>query len=678
MKKKILLSLLAICIGLISSINILQSHSLTPPVGNTGAPGETTCAQAGCHGGSGTGGVACTDSLIISTRFYGEQYRGTGIPIPFIDYMYDNTKTPNIVDTITITLKLPSAPIAGFQMTATSGSFMIVNANTTQITLSGGKQYVSHKNSTNGSNSWTFKWYPTSSTNPQFYFTTVCDTSSISGGGGGSACAPSCTGSNSSGGGFGGASHSCLPYQLFPQITLLKNNYGISLNPSISINSTLECCVGDTLEFDTAYLAGASIIRYQGLNINVFNSSGVSLFSNTQQLYRYVYVCQVAGSIQVNNSFYYRCYLGNSSYSNSPFINGTFTRITINVHATPSLPKFTALNFCVGKPLTIGYTPSSSNNYVYSWLPTSNLSNSSIPNPMATPSSTTNYYLTATETFNGYVCASKTDTQTIYVHQPSLVSTSTTICKNESYLFNGKPYSSAGIFKDTLVNYVGCDSITTLNLAIKTEEPISINGVVCKGGRFIFNGKMYTTSGIFTDTIFSNTSCDTVYTLTLSAAVIPVDTSVSVGNEMLIAHATNSTFKWYDCVSQSLVPGATNDTLLPPQSGYYAAIITTLPELCSDTSACKFIFTTGINNVDELKQTQLFPNPVHDELKIQFSKTIKSGTIKILDLNGAELMNQSFNNKQFVQFSTKNLVPAIYVVEVQSGNSVWHQKMVKR
>jgi hypothetical protein len=245
-------------------------------------------------------------------------------------------------------------------------------------------------------------------------------------------------------------------------------------------------------------------------------------------------------------------------------------------------------------------------------------------------------------------------------------------------LFNGNSYSSAGIFKDTLVNYVGCDSITTLNLNVRTDEPISISGVVCKGGRFIFNGKMYDTSGVFKDTIFSTTSCDTVYTLTLSSAVIPIDTSVSVGNEMLIAHATNSTFKWYDCVSQSLVQGATNDTLLPPQSGYYAAIITTLPELCSDTSACKFIFTTGINSVDELKQTQLFPNPVHDELKIQFSKIIKSGTIKILDLNGAEIMNQSFNNKQFVQFSTKNLATGIYVVEVQSGNSVWHQKMMKQ
>jgi hypothetical protein len=231
---------------------------------------------------------------------------------------------------------------------------------------------------------------------------------------------------------------------------------------------------------------------------------------------------------------------------------------------------------------------------------------------------------------------------------------------------------------DTLVNYNGCDSITTLNLNVRTDEPISISGTICKSGRFIFNGKTYNASGTFTDTIFSTTSCDTVYTLTLSTAVIPVDTSVTVSNEMLIAHATNATFQWYDCAVHNLIQGAVDDTLLPFESGYYSVIVTTQPEHCIDTSACKFIFVSGINAVDELQKTKLYPNPINNELHIQFSKNITNGTIKLFAINGSEVMTQLINNQSQTIISTKNIANGIYWVEVISGNSVWHQKVVKQ
>lgn len=61
-----------------------------PPMGNTGAPGETTCAQTGCHsGGVYTGTVALT-----------------GVP---------DTVTANTSYTLTLT-NTSNAPRAGFQL----------------------------------------------------------------------------------------------------------------------------------------------------------------------------------------------------------------------------------------------------------------------------------------------------------------------------------------------------------------------------------------------------------------------------------------------------------------------------------------------------------------------------------------------------------------------------------
>ena len=128
-----------------------------PPVGNTGAPNETTCQQAGCHGGG-------TFTGIVSI---------SGIP---------DTVAANTTYTITLT-NMSSAIRAGFQLvcldaanaqcgTLTAGSGSSVENN-------GNKQYISHstpKILTGGNTSWTFSWKsPASLANNAitFYFATL-------------------------------------------------------------------------------------------------------------------------------------------------------------------------------------------------------------------------------------------------------------------------------------------------------------------------------------------------------------------------------------------------------------------------------------------------------------------------------------------------------------------------
>jgi hypothetical protein len=110
-----------------------------PPVGNTGAPGETTCQQASCHGGG-----TFTGTVAVS-----------GLP---------DTVVASTIYTITLT-NTSTASRAGFQMVcldATStqcGAF--TNGIGTSIGKSGAKEYVRQstpKTLSAGSTSWTFTW----------------------------------------------------------------------------------------------------------------------------------------------------------------------------------------------------------------------------------------------------------------------------------------------------------------------------------------------------------------------------------------------------------------------------------------------------------------------------------------------------------------------------------------
>lgn len=129
-----------------------------PPVGKTGAPGEQTCGQSGCHsGGTYTGTVSIS-----------------GIP---------DTVTASEIYTLTLT-QTSNAVRAGFELTCLDGSntmcgTLTAGAGSSIGTSTNGRKYArqsSPKNLSNGSVSWTFIWKaPASAANNSatFYFVSL-------------------------------------------------------------------------------------------------------------------------------------------------------------------------------------------------------------------------------------------------------------------------------------------------------------------------------------------------------------------------------------------------------------------------------------------------------------------------------------------------------------------------
>lgn len=110
----------------------------------------------------------------------------------------------------------------------------------------------------------------------------------------------------------------------------------------------------------------------------------------------------------------------------------------------------------------------------------------------------------------------------------TVTSQNDTLCFGDSTVFNGKKYKTTGKYTDTLTSSNGCDSIVTLNLFVypKATVATTISQSICQGGAFLFNGKSYSVSGTYADTLKNKKGCDSVY-LSLTLKVNnPTDSTI--------------------------------------------------------------------------------------------------------------------------------------------------------
>lgn len=92
-----------------------------------------------------------------------------------------------------------------------------------------------------------------------------------------------------------------------------------------------------------------------------------------------------------------------------------------------------------------------------------------------------------------------------------------TICDGDTYTVpsGDESYTLAGIYTDTIPNTNGFDSIITINLTVNAPVLSSINATVC-GAYDSPAGNTYTSTGTYTDTIPSVAGCDSIISINLT------------------------------------------------------------------------------------------------------------------------------------------------------------------
>ena len=98
------------------------------------------------------------------------------------------------------------------------------------------------------------------------------------------------------------------------------------------------------------------------------------------------------------------------------------------------------------------------------------------------------------------------------------------ICVNESYDFNGEILTQSGQYTDTLSSVAGCDSIILLDLSVLPNFEEQLNIEICEGEVFNYNGNTYDEAGNYQDTLTSVNGCDSVINIALSFKPVPSQT----------------------------------------------------------------------------------------------------------------------------------------------------------
>ncbi len=234
-----------------------------------------------------------------------------------------------------------------------------------------------------------------------------------------------------------------------------------------------------------------------------------------------------------------------------------------------------------------------------------------------------------TDYLSGYLGCDSILVTTLTVENISQNTILRSICYGQSYLVGGALQNTSGSYYDTLVNHLACDSILRTNLTVLPYSSFSRNVSICSGGSFFAGGMSRSVAGVYFDTLVNAVSCDSILQTTLN--VLPISTSainytICSGDSILCGGLQRKTTGiYYD----TLVNVVGCDSVLQTNLLVIAPIETRINrEMCAQDSlfiAGAYRFLAGIyydtlvsiNSCDSILRTNLVVN-----LPVSFSRNI--------------------------------------------------------
>lgn len=178
------------------------------------------------------------------------------------------------------------------------------------------------------------------------------------------------------------------------------------------------------------------------------------------------------------------------------------------------------------------------------------------------------------------------------------------------------------------------------------------------------SGKLFTTSGMYTDTLSKVSVCDSLIFINLS--LTRIDTAITRNADTLIAADTGGTYQWFSCTTGLSFLNATSRTFKVPSNEVYACVISR--NGCIDTTSCIVVDNLGIPSEDWF-DLRYYPNPVKDNLFIDLGKVFEKGHISVFNNTGVLCYETDWQNKQNLKLSLNKLQPGLYFVRVNADES---------
>ena len=297
----------------------------------------------------------------------------------------------------------------------------------------------------------------------------------------------------------------------------------------------------------------------------------------------------------------------------------TRTPVIASVYSTPSI-----LSTSPGKRCGPGSVllSASASHGVINWYPNS-MGGGAVGNgnQFLTPVITTNTTFWAEASYSG--CLSNRVSVLAEINKNSTHSITETVCYSYTSPSGKYKFWESGVYKDTLVNSIGCDSIITINLTIPK-----------------------------------------------------VDTAVSIQGSELVSHASSAGYQWLNCAGGiTAIGNATNRTFIPPVNGMFAVEVT--QNNCVDTSRCVDVFWVGIEENASAK-IHIYPNPTNNLLTIDLGKIQAEVSLILRNDLGQIIIRNNYLDIKNIELDLSEIPPGIYSLTLYTKEGNYTQNVIKK
>lgn len=241
------------------------------------------------------------------------------------------------------------------------------------------------------------------------------------------------------------------------------------------------------------------------------------------------------------------------------------------------------------------------------------------------------------------------------------------ICFGDSVLFGGKYLKAAGLYSDTLYALTGCDSIVRLQLDVASVLQTTLNRRICTGDTIDFAGIPRFQSGVFNDTLSALSGCDSVVQLNLWVNSLPNVSWLTFPDTIFVDAAPFVLQGGSPSGGAYTGNGVNAGTFNPGLAGVGSH---TLQYTYSDSLGCTntaehsvvVLVSTGIQNPTLEQSIVLYPNPAQNSIQLVFPNDVKLIEASIYDSNGKLLLSAVTD-----VISISQLHSGIYAVSLQTN-----------
>lgn len=239
------------------------------------------------------------------------------------------------------------------------------------------------------------------------------------------------------------------------------------------------------------------------------------------------------------------------------------------------------------------------------------------------------------------------------------------LCEGDSIFAGNSFKSKSGIYFDTLQSSKFCDSICVIEINVLSNSSMSYVDTICFNDNYLFYGSTLDATGVYQHTLTNYLGCDSIITLNLYKRKQFIPKVISINFATLSADTVYRNYQWY--LNRIQLNNETNRTINVSQQGVYDISVV-------DFDGCRANSWDDLLDIDNVRteSIQVYPNPNNGLFNIDLST---ESVMNIYNSMG-QIVGKSNLLVGANQLNFSDLSEGTYFILIQTQHSFYYSKVI--